>query len=190
MLAHERQCVAKGWQLLCIPRHLTYRQCLTLEHSMRKPCDERKHPQQHWCRTRERQIRPLALCFDPQMRASSKVTSICQRITNHSTICSGVSASLVLSSACGSNVPCGSRINSQRTLTSDRPLCHSPVEADACSRPTMGDWPPATWSPGRPTGRHGWVVWQPSCAVVRAARAWAAEPGRTMPRPAAAKSPW
>src|SRR5512135_3157927 len=54
-------------------------------------------------------------------RASSKVTSTCQRWTNHPKIASGAASRSVPNSACGSNFPWGSRTRTQRIGTTGFP---------------------------------------------------------------------
>jgi hypothetical protein len=66
-------------------------------------------------------------------RASWKVVSICQRKTNHPTICSGLAPRSVQSKAWVANSPCGSRTKTQRMGTAGNPVLYQSTVAEATS---------------------------------------------------------
>ena len=67
------------------------------------------------------------------LRASWKVTSSCQRITNQRTTCSGSASRSVHRRAWGSNPPSGSRIKTQRMGTAGKPVEYHTAVLEAIS---------------------------------------------------------
>ena len=77
-------------------------------------------------------------------RASSKVTSSCQRWTNQPRICGRAAVRSVQSSAWVAKCPCGSRISTQRNGTGGSPLWYQTAVAEAISTVR---WPaPYQWA--------------------------------------------
>jgi hypothetical protein len=84
--------------------------------------DEGEETEQRRGGAHDRKIGPLTLGFDAKMRAVSwKVTSSCQRETNHWRISTGAASTSVQRKACGCSSPRGSRASSHRMGSGGRP---------------------------------------------------------------------
>lgn len=87
MLTNEGQRIRKGGQGFGVPGRLTNRKRLSLQQLLSKHGDERKECQQGGSSAQDRQIRPLALRLDAQVRSHPTRGDFHRPVaaTNHST---------------------------------------------------------------------------------------------------------
>ncbi len=87
--------------------------------------DEGEQGQQDRGGAGDRQVRPLALHFQPQMgSASSKVTSTDQRMMTQCRICCGVAWRSIQKNASMRSLPSGSHTSTERISTGGKPGVH------------------------------------------------------------------
>ncbi len=149
---HRGEGVGEGRAPLAVPSRGRDPQALVVAEAGGEQGHDGEQREQAGRGARDRLVRPLALCLDAEVVATSrKVTSSCQRWTNQPMICSGSRAGSVQSSACGSKRPQGSRSSTQRIGTTGKPAWRQTAVSERIS--TMRS--PSPYQPGTATRRQG-----------------------------------